>query len=285
MNGIRLFTAAGCPRCSIAKRFMQERGIAYAEIDATGAGKEAFGQFYRLNRQAVHRGPDGIEFPVLADETSIRQGVGVVVAYLQAGRRLDGFIGRSEPSKGWVGGLHVSAGNPAQAGDLAEALGFLKRSGLKLELDTDGRNAAVLEMLLEAGLGDRVIMDLKGPKRLYAAILGAPVDPAEVGRSMHLATRFPEHRFVTTVAPVRRSEEDPDSIRYLTPAEIEETALWLKEATGSHRQPYFLRDFNLQHHPDDRMRRIAQLAPGNLLRHRSAARNYQVSTEIEAGPA
>ncbi len=48
------------------------------------------------------RGSDGIEFPVLAEDAVIRQGVAVVIGYLHAGVRLDGFIGRSDLSKGWV---------------------------------------------------------------------------------------------------------------------------------------------------------------------------------------
>ena len=52
---LTLFTAAGCARCNIAKKFMQEKCIAYDEHDAVGEGKECFGQFYRTHRQAVVR--------------------------------------------------------------------------------------------------------------------------------------------------------------------------------------------------------------------------------------
>ena len=67
----------------------------------------------------------------------------------------------------------------------------------------------VLERLLEQGLGDRVVMDLKGPRPLYAAMLGAEIDIEEVSRTMALVAKFPEYRFETTVAPVPRSEGDP----------------------------------------------------------------------------
>lgn len=280
MNPV-LFTAAGCARCKIAKKFMREQGIAYEEHDAVGEGKELFGQFYRAHRSAIFRGKEGIEFPVLVDSAEIRQGVAVVIAWLLAGSRLDGFIGRGELSKGWVGGLHVSGGGPAAMGELVAVLGVLKKHGLKLQLDTDGRNASVLETLLDYGLGDRLVMDVKGPKALYSALLDAEVDPAEISRTMALANRFGEYRFETTVAPVPAPGGGPGEVRYLTPEEIAETAGWLKEATGSHRQPYILRLFDPQGHPVDRFRSVEKLPPNALLRHRTAARRHQVLTEIE----
>jgi pyruvate formate lyase activating enzyme len=278
---LTLFTAAGCARCNIAKKFMQDKSIAYEEHDAVGEGKERFGHFYRMHRSAVFRGRDGIEFPVLADGDVIRQGVAVVIAYLHAGAGLEGFFGRSELPKGWVGGINVSAGDPMAANELAAVLGFLKKNGMKLQLDADGRNASVLEHLLGQGIGDRVVMDIKGPRRLYGAMLGTQINPEEVGRSMALAAGFSEHRFETTVAPVLRAGEDHASIGYLTPEEIAETAHWLKEATGSHRQPYVLRMFDPRNHPDDRFRSVEKLPHASLFRYRTAARKFQVLTEIE----
>jgi pyruvate-formate lyase-activating enzyme/glutaredoxin len=277
---LTLFTATGCSRCNVAKKFMHAKGIVFVEHDAVGEGKELFAQFYRAHRGAIFRGAEGIEFPVFVDGDEIRQGVAVVIAYLHAGKRLDGFIGRSELPKGWVGGLHVSQGDPAALDELTAVLGFLKRNGLKLQLETDGRNAALLERLLEQGLGDRVVMDLKGPRSLYAAMLGAEIDVEEVSRSMALVARFPEYRFETTVAPVPRSGGDPGSTRYLSPEEVAEAARWLKEATGSHRQPYVLRVFDPQAGADERFRALEMLPPNSLFRHRSAARKYQVLTEV-----
>jgi pyruvate formate lyase activating enzyme len=276
-----LFTATGCARCQIAKKFMHEKNLVFDEHDAIGDGKERFGAFYRAHRAEIVRGADGVEFPILADGSEVRQGVAAVIAWLQAANRLDGFIGRSEVSQGWVGGLHVSKAEPAALEDLLAVLCFLKQNGLKLQLDTDGRNAAVLERLLAEGLGDRVIMDLKGPRPLYAAMTGGPVDTEEIHHSMTLAARFPEYRFETTVAPVVRAEEGPEAIRYLTPDEVAETAQWLKAATGSHRQPYVLRAFDPQAASGDCFRSVEMLAPAALFRHRSAARKYQVLTEIQ----
>jgi pyruvate formate lyase activating enzyme len=279
---LTLFTATGCSRCNVAKKFMHAKGIVFVEHDAVGEGKELFAQFYRAQRGAIFRGAEGIEFPVFVDGDEIRQGVAVVIAYLHAGKRLDGFIGRSELPKGWVGGLHVSQGDPAASDELVTVLTFLEKSGLKLQLETDGRNADVLERLLELGLGDRVVMDLKGPRPLYAAMLGAEIDTEEVSRTMALVSTFSECRFETTVAPVPQAEDGVGSVvSYLTPEEIADTARWLKEATGSHRQPYVLCVFDPQTRPDERFRAIEALSPNSLFRHRTAARTYQVLTEVK----
>jgi glutaredoxin len=61
---ITLFTAAGCTRCKIVKKFMHERGLDYHEKDIKTAGKEDFQTFYRKYHKSIFRGPNGIEFPI-----------------------------------------------------------------------------------------------------------------------------------------------------------------------------------------------------------------------------
>jgi pyruvate formate lyase activating enzyme len=262
----------------MARKFMLEKGLAYEEHDINGEGKDLFGQFYRAHRMAIFRGPEGIEFPVLGDGASVRQGVGAVVGYLHSGARLDGFIGRSGLSGGWIDGLRVSGGDPAMADDLLAVLGFLKKNGLRLQLYTSGRNSILLKRLLDRGIGDRAVMDLKGPRRLYGLLLGEAIDPAEVSRTMEVVVKFPEYRFETTVAPVCR---EGGEVRYLAPEEVEETAGWLREVTGSHRQPYLLRLFDPAGSPDERCRALEKLPPQALLRYRAVARKHQVFADVE----
>jgi len=279
--GNTIYTATGCSRCKIAKKFMDERGIPFKELDIKAEGKDAFGQFYRNNRSAVFRGKEGIEFPIFTDDAAIRQGVGVVLAYLHAGTKLDGFIGRSELSHGWMDGIHVSEGDPSLADDLITVLSYIKKNGLNLQLDTDGRNASVLEKLLEHKLGDRVLMEVKGPLTLYADILTKEVDPEEIKSTMRLVSKFPEYRFQTTVGPVVRQKEGAQAIRYLTPDEIGETARLIQETTGSNKQPYLLRLFDPGQCSDDRLKLAEKMPPNALFSYRSAARKYEVLTEIE----
>jgi pyruvate formate lyase activating enzyme len=260
---------------------MDERGVNYEDLDIKGEGKEAFGQFYRNNRDAIFRGKEGVEFPIFTDGAIIRQGVGVVIAYLHAGTGLDGFINRSELSHGWMDGIHVSGGDPSLADELVAVLSFVRKNGLNLQLDTDGRNAAVLENLLVHGLGNRVVMDIKGPLSLYRSIVGVEIDPDEARKTIGLVPKFPEHQFRTTIAPVARQKGETFEVSYLSPEEIEETAALIWEATGSNKQPYLLRFFDPEACTDERFKSIEKLPANALFRHRSAARKYQVLTEIE----
>jgi len=119
----------------------------------------------------------------------------------------------------------------------------------------------------------------------YTVFQAKEVDPQEVERSMALVARFPEFRFETTVAPVPAAEGGREGTRYLHPEEIAETARWLKEATGSHRLPYFLRVFDSQTAADDRLHAVVALSPSALVRQRTAARTHQVLTEVQTASA
>ena len=102
----------------------------------------------------------------------------------------------------------------------------------------------MLQKLLEQGLGDRVVMDVKGPLALYNALLGEEIDPQEIHRTMEVVMKFPEYRFETTVAPVFGHGSESGGVRYLTPEEIGDTAKWIEQVTTSNKQPYVLRVFD-----------------------------------------
>jgi len=276
-----LFTATGCLRCKIAKRFMDEQKIDYEEVDIKCEGMDTFRKLYGQNRESIYRAKEGIEFPVFTDGTAIRQGVGVVIAYLLAGIKLDGFIGRSQLSKGWIDGLHISDGDPSMASELVAVLSILKKNGLKLQLDTNGKNASVLDRLQAHGIGERVVMDVKGPLALYGNLLGPEVDQNEITKSMALVPKFPGYEFQTTVAPIIRRQGDPPEISYLTPEEIGQTARLIEDATGSKKHPYLLRVFDPGTCMDDRLKSVEQLPSNAMFRYRTAAREYLVLAEIE----
>jgi len=50
---IILYTATGCERCKMIRKFLKERGLTYRNHDALGEGKEAFRSFYQANRQKI----------------------------------------------------------------------------------------------------------------------------------------------------------------------------------------------------------------------------------------
>ncbi|MDR2055297.1 MAG: hypothetical protein LBQ10_05460, partial [Desulfovibrio sp.] len=76
---IILYTAPDCIRCKIVKDFLAERGIKYGVIDFKADAQE-FNSFYRANRNAIYRNPEGVEFPLYFNGKVIKQGSGEIIA-------------------------------------------------------------------------------------------------------------------------------------------------------------------------------------------------------------
>ena len=274
-----IYSVTGCARCKITKRYMAEQGITFEEFDINKAeGKDAFSQFYRTNRRAIFRDKGGVEFPVFTDGTVIRQGVSVIIGHLIADNGLDEFISHSVLHGKWIGGFCVSGGDPARAEELIRVLSYLKQSGLKIQLTTSGKNASVLEKILAKGLGDRMIMEVKGPGVQYEQITGQAIDVQELKQSIRLAAQFDEYQFYTTIEPVRRSDRQ---FSYLTPEEIGQTAQMIETATSSKKHPYELRLFNPKSASNEALKSVGVLHSSVMLKYRTAARRYIVITEIE----
>lgn len=251
-----VFTMTGCARCKILKQCLSDNGFPFDEKNMTEEGKEDFQKFYALNRKSIVRGPEGIEFPILLSPDGIRQGLAATVAHVLYGKRLDGFVSVGSLHKEWADGFHISGGDPQHADAFVELLTYIKEHNMKLQVETDGRNPAVLERVLSSGLPSVVLLNLLGPAQSYPAILGAEVDEADIRRSLELVTQAPEFKIYTKVTP------------QLTPAEIGEAARLVCEATGSAKTPYYLKS-------------DGQNETANLLPFRSAARRYLVFADIE----
>ena len=277
---ITIFSATGCVRCKVTRQFLKERGLAFRDHDALGEGREVFKAFYQKNRLNIYRGPDGIEFPVYSDGEVIRQGLPAVLAHLVAGPVLNGFFKPGVLHGQWVDGIHISGGDPAGSEKFIEVLHYLKKQGFKLQIDTNGLNANLLQKVLDRKLGDRIIMEVKGPLDLYAVILQQPVDPGEIEKSMALVAARDEYAFVTTIAPVVRESGDPGRIGYITPEEVAAAALLIKTTTGDSRQPYRLRPFDPKPAGDQRLKTVEAFTPNALFSYRTQARRHQVKTEI-----
>ena len=273
----QIFSATGCARCNITKRFMKEKGIDYDEYDFKADGKEDFAKFYRAHRADIYRDKDGVEFPVFTDGKVIRQGVSVVIGHLIAGNGLDGFIGRSALHGEWIDGLNISGGDPSRTEELLQVMAYLKQNGLKTLLTTDGQNPEVLKAVQEKDLGDQIIMEVKGPADLYGALTGKTITPDELKASISLVTQFPDYRFYTMLAPL---VEKDGTICFITPEEIGETAKTIEDATGSKKHPYELRPFDPGQATDERLKSQEPLPSSALFKYRTAARRYMVMTEI-----
>jgi len=277
---INLYSATGCVRCKIAGQFLNERGLPFHDYDALREGKKAFKSFYQENRQNIYRGPEGVEFPLYHDGEVVRQGLPAVVAYLIGGPALNGFFKPGKLHGQWLDGIHISDGPPALGEELREVLAYLKRQNFKIRIDTNGLNADLLASILERALADRVVMNVKGPLELYPLILGRPVDPAEIEKSIALVSACSDYFFFTTIAPVARQDEDSTRISYITPAEVAQTAALIKKAAGDNRQPYGLSFIDPKASGGGDLHAL-EASPQNVhFRYRSEARRYQFKAEI-----
>ena len=273
-----IYSATGCARCNITKKYMRENSIEYEEYDFKAEGKDAFSKFYRENRADIFRDKDGVEFPVFTDGKVIRQGVSVVIGYLVAGDDLEGFIGRSELHGEWLDGINISGGNPDKTDQLVQVISYLKQNGLKIQAVTTGKNSEVLEAVFQKNLIDRVIVDVKGPADLYEGLTGTAINEDDLKRSIKIAATAPDSTFITTIAPLVRSE---DAIEFLTPEEVGATAQLIEEATGSKKNRYTLCPFDPKSSNDERFASLEPLPSTAYFKYRTAARRFQVMTEIE----
>ena len=272
---LHIYTAPGCLRCKVAKSFLTEKGRDFTEVDIKGEDANAFSRFYRENRDAIHRGPEGLEFPILWDGVRVVQGVGEILAWLQAGEGLKDFVKRSELLHGWIDGLDVSGKDPAHAKDFLTVLRRLKAGGIQIQLETNGRNSGILDACQKEALADKVIMNLKGPDQIYTG-LGIPKQ--EVEESLRILPGFPDYLIKTTVGPVLRLD---GGVGLLSPEDVGAAAAWVVEVTGERKHPYLLAAFDPAKTRDERLKDQDPLPVNALLRYRTAARRHLVLADLE----
>lgn len=267
-----LFSAAGCVRCSIAASFMEERGMSYEKSNIHGQGKEPFKRFYRDHRSAVTRGPDGIAFPILFTGDAVIQGLGPVLAFLQAGSALDPFVTLDDSPHGWISGLDLSAQPMPDGTDFLAVVRFLKGNALKIQVDTCGRNPHILKSVITAGLCDKVVFTLHGPVSRYEDLTGLPLDESDLSESLPLLTLVKDYSIFLLVQSVSTPQGPGVSI---TPEEAAQAALLVETATGSKKHPFFI-------HPLAPLpgSGLAPLTAPELFKYRTLCRRFMVLADI-----
>jgi len=251
---------------------MDDHEMVYEDHDIKADGKDAFNVFYRKNRPDIYRGKDGVEFPILFTGEKIRQGVGEILAFLKAEDRLNEFVKRSDLSHGWISGLNVSANDASMGDDFLEILRYIKTHGLMIQLETDGRNAHLLETIITESLADRLIFQLRGPAELYEIITGYSLKTDELSASLSLVDKFPEYRIILPVSCLERPDGETG---FLTPEEASRAAALVGQATGSKKHPFFIKGVALAPEMD-----IAPLPSTAFFKYRTACRPHVVSAEI-----
>ena len=76
--------------------------------------------------------------------------------------------------QGILDGVAVTGGEPLLHKDMAEFLRKIKDLGYAVKLDTNGSFPQRLRELVEAGLVDRVAVDIKNAPALYGKTIGVP---------------------------------------------------------------------------------------------------------------
>jgi pyruvate formate lyase activating enzyme len=99
---------------------------------------------------------------------------------------LDLFLAFLDLRKDWLEGVCVSGGEPLLEPEIEGLLAVIKERGFLIKLDTNGSRPDRLEKLLAAGLVDCVAMDIKAPLERYPEVVRAPVDVADIVRSVDI---------------------------------------------------------------------------------------------------
>ena len=267
-----IFSTTGCMRCKIVKSYMDDHGMVYEDHDIKAEDKDVFNGFYRRNRPDIFRGKEGIEFPILYTGEKIKQGVGEILAFLKSEDKLTEFIKRSDLSHGWISGLNISAGNVSMGNDFLEILRYIKAHGLLIQLETDGRNANLLETIIKENLVDRLFFQLRGPAELYKAITGYSLKDEDLFKSLSLVKKSPEYQIILSIACLERPNGETE---FLTYEEAKKAAALVEQATGSKKHPFYIKGVV----PPPELG-IKALPSSAFFKYRTACRPHMILAEI-----
>jgi pyruvate formate lyase activating enzyme len=94
----------------------------------------------------------------------------------------------------------VTGGEPTLHAGLIEMIKRVKSMGFLVKLDSNGSRPEVLEEVIGRGLVDYLAMDVKAPLEGYAEIVGRPVSPDAITRSIRaIMNSGVKYEFRTTV--------------------------------------------------------------------------------------
>lgn len=115
---------------------------------------------------------------------------------------------------GILDGVAVTGGEPLLHADIEGLLADIKALGYSIKLDTNGTFPARLRSIVEAGLVDRVAMDIKAAPENYARVTGVPgLDLGPVRESAgYLMSCGVDYEFRTTAVKGLHVPEDFEAI-------------------------------------------------------------------------
>jgi len=179
---------------------------------------------------------------------------------------IDFFLAYLDSRKGWLEGICVTGGEPLMSEHLDAFLAVLKERGLLVKLDTNGSLPDRLDILIRAGLVDRLAMDIKAPLDRYREVTGSRVNPEVVARSAALVrTSGLPYVFRTTVVP-----------GLVDAVDIERIGTWLKGA-----EVFQIQQFSPVNALDADYRKIKPYGRDDIRRLADAARPFFGEVRIE----
>ena len=187
---ITLYTAPECIRCKIVKSFLAERGLDYGTVDFK-ADAQTFNTFYRTNRKAIYRNPEGVEFPLFDDGEVIKQGSGEILAYLLSGRVLECCVTRSDMLHGKIAGIYPSQCPEGQEENMLTLVDRLAKGGLQVWLQVDGRKPELLRKLL-AIKDVHVILNVVGTSAATKSVFGGAPSKEALAETIELVRATPD---------------------------------------------------------------------------------------------
>ncbi len=130
---------------------------------------------------------------------------------------------------GVLDGVAITGGEPLLQKDITDFLKKVRDMGYKIKLDTNGSFPAKLREIVEAGLIDRVAMDIKNSPALYGVTAGRAnfdIGPVEESKNFLLDGTI-EYEFRTTAVKGLHTQES-----------IRDAAKWIAGAREYYLQQY-----------------------------------------------
>lgn len=126
----------------------------------------------------------------------------------------DEFFSFLEKRKGMLDGVCITGGEPLMQNDIYPFIQRIKDMGFLLKLDTNGSFPEKMKMLIDAGLIDKVAMDIKNCREKYNATIGIKNDILpQVEKSMDiLLFGNIDYEFRTTVIKEYHTADDIEKI-------------------------------------------------------------------------
>lgn len=157
---------------------------------------------------------------------------------------------------GVLDGVAITGGEPLMQKDIRDFIEKIRALGYKIKLDTNGSFPEKLRELVEAGLIDRVAMDIKGSPALYAKCVGRAdfdLGPVRESRDLLLGGAV-EYEFRTTLVKGLHTAES-----------VAETAQWISGAREYYLQQYkdsgdVIAGETLESFSEEEMRSLAEAA-------------------------